>query len=425
MTEEVTQTQNKSSLPVLLGITIAVAAVVGVGWMTLGSDSGAPIEAGLETPEPAVLDVEETDAVTVDIDSYLRKARLAADAGMLAFPETQSALYYYGRILAADPNHEIANAELDAVVGQIAITVGEHLTAEEFDDAYQLSLSIAEHRPDHSIVVDTQQTLNALEGTYVEQALDHARAGENSAADNALAAAEALPGRNADYYVAVRDSLAEIRRSFNAERDRRNESARIARRQATLTWTEKVRTAISLGQLVSPGGQSARDFLEERDADDPLRVELHQELVEALLATVEEHRSQGQFDKAQSLLTATEELSDSDEQINALRAAIEGSIIEAEQARVLQMNELVQVKLTRPRYPRRAEKRGLEGWVEIDFTVNVAGETTNISVIRSEPVEVFDASAIKAVEQWTFEPRVFRGQLITQRAKARLVFALE
>ena len=73
----------------------------------------------------------------------------------------------------------------------------------------------------------------------------------------------------------------------------------------------------------------------------------------------------------------------------------------------------------------RAEERGVNGWVEILFTVTPTGETTDIEVAQAELASLFDASAKAAVARRTFQPFEFRGQIISQRAGVRLTYRLE
>jgi protein TonB len=87
--------------------------------------------------------------------------------------------------------------------------------------------------------------------------------------------------------------------------------------------------------------------------------------------------------------------------------------------------ELVSVKTVPPRYPRRASDRGITGWVIVEFTVTTDGKTGDIEVQQSVPERIFNKAATDAVEQWTFEPVVYRGRTINQRAAARLSFALQ
>ena len=44
------------------------------------------------------------------------------------------------------------------------------------------------------------------------------------------------------------------------------------------------------------------------------------------------------------------------------------------------------VKSATPEYPAKAQRRQLEGYVELDFTVNVSGEVVDATVAKAEPV---------------------------------------
>ncbi|NWG47473.1 MAG: energy transducer TonB [Alphaproteobacteria bacterium] len=57
-----------------------------------------------------------------------------------------------------------------------------------------------------------------------------------------------------------------------------------------------------------------------------------------------------------------------------------------------------------PVYPRGAERRGIEGYVVVKFTVTPEGQVADINVVESSPEGVFDEAAVQAVEKWTFEP---------------------
>ena len=57
-----------------------------------------------------------------------------------------------------------------------------------------------------------------------------------------------------------------------------------------------------------------------------------------------------------------------------------------------------------PQYPRRALLREIEGHVLVGFTILPDGTTADLEVLESEPVGVFDRSALEAVRRWRFEP---------------------
>ena len=449
-----TERQDNSTLPILLTISGAVVLAVGAGWFLLDDDAVAPSaesvtiselppdavasapaveqpgESPSQEPEPASNVTEEPPAdekaVTTDIDADLRKARLAADADILAFPTEQSAFFFYNRILTADPGHAVARAELDAVLARISQIMSDHLAAEEYDDAYRLAMLVAQRRPDLPAVQEVMQVLDDRIGELVSQAMEHAQNGDDEQAAAMLALAETVPGRNRDYFRAVRDSIAEIQQSLReaeADRVQRARDAAAAVRQA---WIDRVRGAIASGHLIAPAGQSARDFLNERDGSDELQAELTAELVEAMIVAASDSIDSGNLAMAETMLDAADEMGGAAGVDSvAVRERMENAYVEAESSRVASLSEFVVISTEAPRFPTSAKRRDITGWVDVEFTVTQAGSTADITVTQSEPARVFDTSAVRAVEQWTFEPRMYRGQAIEQRAAARLVFRLE
>lgn len=65
--------------------------------------------------------------------------------------------------------------------------------------------------------------------------------------------------------------------------------------------------------------------------------------------------------------------------------------------------EPVLIKQVPPEYPRGAERRKLEGTVEVAFDVNASGKVENATVQAESMPGVFDKAAVEAVEQWKFE----------------------
>ena len=76
-----------------------------------------------------------------------------------------------------------------------------------------------------------------------------------------------------------------------------------------------------------------------------------------------------------------------------------------------------------PVYPEAARKRGVEGWVELAFTVTPGGAVDDIQVRNASPAEIFDDAAVRAIKQWRFEPIVRNGEKVSQRAMVRLKFS--
>lgn len=57
-----------------------------------------------------------------------------------------------------------------------------------------------------------------------------------------------------------------------------------------------------------------------------------------------------------------------------------------------------------PRYPVLAERRKIEGSVELEFTIQTDGSVGNVRVLRSQPEGIFDRDAIAAMQRWRYPP---------------------
>ena len=86
---------------------------------------------------------------------------------------------------------------------------------------------------------------------------------------------------------------------------------------------------------------------------------------------------------------------------------------------------LNRTKYVAPKYPRAAQRRGVTGWVEVEFTVDVDGSVKSVSVIASDPGITFVSAAVNAVEKWEFEPVIENNQAVQKRATVRMMFAVQ
>ena len=74
------------------------------------------------------------------------------------------------------------------------------------------------------------------------------------------------------------------------------------------------------------------------------------------------------------------------------------------------VNLATPVKRVPPVYPDSAALANQEGFVTLQFDITETGATDNIKVVKSSPAGVFDSSAVKAMEQWQYKPRVQSGK---------------
>lgn len=442
-------TNDNSSLPLLLTITGAVVVVAVGGWFFLDQDSAQPAavappaeppteqsptaetlpagDAAVANDEPTVTaptaTTPESPQSTAEVN--LRKAQLAAGADILVFPEDSSALYYYGLVLGEQPDNAIARAERDGVLATIAQTVTAHLAAEEYRDAYDIAALVARQVPDHSLVTETQRVLDERATNLIDEAIQLAREGNDTRADELLAAAQALPGRNPDYFVAVRESIAEIRDVRNAAEQERERRVRLAAEQAKGAWVQQVRGAIADGNLIFPAGASAADLLTERNDWNAEREQLNGELRTALIDAVNAAIENGELDEAEVMLDRARSMEGVTDDVDQLRVALESAFVYSQSQRVMQVSDLTRVNAEPPKYPRRAIELDISGWVDVYFTVTPQGNTTDVEIAGYEPSDIFNKAAVKAIEQWQFEPVQYRGQVISQRVATRLSFELD
>lgn len=78
-----------------------------------------------------------------------------------------------------------------------------------------------------------------------------------------------------------------------------------------------------------------------------------------------------------------------------------------------------------PVYPARAQSRGVEGYVDMEFTVTVTGSVINPIVVFSTS-SLFERAASKAVQKFKYKPRVVDGVPVeVSGVTTRIRFELE
>ena len=79
-----------------------------------------------------------------------------------------------------------------------------------------------------------------------------------------------------------------------------------------------------------------------------------------------------------------------------------------------------------PTYPRRAQSRGIEGYVVVEFVVTKTGAVRDVVVIEANPANIFNRAAIKAVSKWKYKPRISDGEAMeVTGVQTKLTFELE
>ena len=63
-----------------------------------------------------------------------------------------------------------------------------------------------------------------------------------------------------------------------------------------------------------------------------------------------------------------------------------------------------------PQYPQRAASRGVNGWVQLEFTITETGGVDDIVVIAAEPTGYFERAAERALARWKYKPKIVEGR---------------
>lgn len=88
--------------------------------------------------------------------------------------------------------------------------------------------------------------------------------------------------------------------------------------------------------------------------------------------------------------------------------------------------DIIPLVRVEPLYPVRAQSRGIEGWVEVEFTISAAGTVKDATVIAHHPNSIFDRAALRAVSKWKYNPKIEDGVAVERPGvKVRLAFELE
>ena len=78
------------------------------------------------------------------------------------------------------------------------------------------------------------------------------------------------------------------------------------------------------------------------------------------------------------------------------------------------------------KYPRRAQRLGVEGFVVLAFDVNEQGELVDLRVTESKPSLVFDKAATQYIKKFKFQPPSLDGSVVyASDISMRMPFRLE
>jgi periplasmic protein TonB len=78
-----------------------------------------------------------------------------------------------------------------------------------------------------------------------------------------------------------------------------------------------------------------------------------------------------------------------------------------------------------PDYPQRAISRGLEGWVQVQFTITGTGAVKDAVVVKSSS-KIFEDAALKSILRWRYNPKIEGGVAVDRVGVQTIIrFTLE
>ena len=344
------------------------------------------------------------------IADNLARGQMAIVTDRLTDPRGNNAVEYFRAVLALQPDNTDAHAGLLRVGAALETRVAKAL--QERDPARGASALMTLQRavPEYPRLDELRSELLALSRSTRTPISVAAPPAPVPRAQSAARAREQTPPPEAAPAEATTSEAAQSAGPSAAELDA---LARLRGR----------------GALLQPPGNNAYEQVLALREKYPDSTELRTEQQQVAFAFLERSRTAlaaGDVDTAQTFLSRVDNLVPNMTATKALQA----QLATAQQQRafstnIVQAASLKRVREVPPVYPREAERLGLKGWVDVEFTIAPDGTTQDVVVSNSQPQRTFDQAAVDAVKRWRFAPVMRDGAAVTQRAAMRIRFELK
>ena len=257
-----------------------------------------------------------------------------------------------------------------------------------------------------------QQGLRSLANKMLQKGSQAAARGDSDGADRWLAQARALDIGGIDFGKAEREMKAG-QRSKGAEAER---------------LLGLARDRLNQGQLLDPASDSARYYvaaLQQQFPDYPALPAVVDSLKAQLLTGAEDAAKREDVARAQRMLDEARKFGASGAGLESAVAAVGSAQRRAEAVtKPVGVREDMIVKRVNPDYPPSAERKSIEGFVDMQFIATASGEVKDVVVINAQPQGVFEDAAVRALKRWKFKPMQFDGAPHDQLMALRMRFTV-
>ncbi len=381
---------------------VGVLALAVIGWLLFGKNSDTSEQA--DSPvvtEPTIID----DTLLTTNDDVSKINQLNQDAakalleGRKISPEGNNALHYYDQVLIIDPYDLTAYEGKKLLVSELKSTYASLVENAEFGRALETINAIQVIEPLDTSSYELREELELAINAHVNELKRSGTAQEI-------------------------DQTAAVLANIGPESKTSQTAAAALRNEKVLL--ENIDRALAQNNLIPPTTGNAYAIVSEALQKNTIsnvnfspRINT---LSEKLIASANSAIKEDNLEDAEKLTALVKRL-DVDPQKFALlstaieerKTAIAAEVSKATAEKVAIVKEItkpVSVKIipakvisrNPPRYPTRALERNLEGWVSISFTIDTDGVPKDITIIDSEPSNIFDNAAITSVETWRFSP---------------------
>ena len=417
----------------MLMIAGAGIAVIGLAWLLMwhpwstavhssGSDlqSATPAQTAASTPASST-GTASAGAAEGGLDNPLRMAQLAYKAGMLDQPPQYSAWTLYRQVLAKQPGNEEAKQGLAQVAKDLLKRANVAVEQGRYDDA--------------------RRTANRILSAFPKDAGAHSllaklpAAAPQSSAPPVVASTPSAPARSAPARI-VEPKAAPKPRQESKQSSRQAPTAPAFASQAPeqptvdqlLKADQAFHKAMHDNHLLTPANGSAEYYagvLAKLAPKNEMTVNAQHALFNELLSRSRQAIAALDTDAAKAWIDAAAKLGVDPAAVTKARNALTDKLVAMESQRPLPASSMKLTSYAAPKYPNSALQRGIEGWVDLEFTVGQNGKTQDIKITDSSNGGFFRKASINAVKQWQFQPRVFMGRTIAQRAFTKINFSLD
>lgn len=389
----------------------AIYAALGLGalliasWLIFGGGSSVEEEqATIATPAPAIeeaptstAELNESEAIS-QTNALNQKAANAILEGRFVAPAGDNALEYYDQVLLIDPYDSTAYEGKKSVALALRESYATLVRNAEFDRALKVVNALKRIEP---LNLENDKLHAGLEKAITE----HVKKVQASGTSEEIARTSAV--------------LAKIETEFASSK-----SASDALK-AEQVLIGKIDAALDSNNLIPPQKGNAYSLVSDalkgnkisKANSDPRVKALSAKLLRMASTTLEANK----LEDTAKLSALVKRLNVDRQGVAALEKGLKErtDAIAAEQAKTAEQQvakveeaappppKIIPAKIISrepPRYPSRALKNDVEGWVDLSFKIDTQGVPFDIQVTNSEPGEIFNSAAIKSVKKWRFSP---------------------